>query len=189
MGAFSWIMLAIILFVFLRQLPSHKLYVLTQDLQDAQTYFASLMEEGLISGSYAEDYRKQLNELQKQTDELQQIMKGIWPFSYRDFANIFRGVTSRCYKVRYDVEMFRNSIRRTGGYEKLRFDTYKMRATPARGYSTDDSSSSSSSSETLATATFSPAPSNATASFGNPLSTTCDPDAHRIPALRTRTAL
>ncbi|KAI0774932.1 hypothetical protein BD413DRAFT_611916 [Trametes elegans] len=190
MGAFYWIILAIILFVFLRQLPSHKLYVLTQDLQEAQTYFASLLEEGLIGGSYAEDYRKQLNELQKQADELQHIMKDIWPFSYRDFANIFRGVTSRCYKVRDDVEIFRNSIRRTGGYEKLRFDTYKMRATPARGYSTDasSSSSSSSSSETLATATFSPAPSNEATSFGNALPIACNPDTHRIPALRTRSA-
>ncbi|KAI0765721.1 hypothetical protein BD413DRAFT_673272 [Trametes elegans] len=132
MGAFSWIMLAIILFIFLRQLPSHKLYVLTRDLQEAQAYFAPLMEEDLISGLYAEDYRKQLNVLQKQTNELQQIMKDILPFVYRDFAHIFRGVKSRCYKVHDDVEMFRNNIRRTGSYEKLRFDTYKMRAAPAR---------------------------------------------------------
>lgn len=62
MGIFSYILLGFILFVFLRQLPSHKLYVLTQDLQEAQSYFSARVEEGLISGSYLDDFRARLNE-------------------------------------------------------------------------------------------------------------------------------
>ncbi|OJT07904.1 hypothetical protein TRAPUB_1183 [Trametes pubescens] len=62
MGVFSWIILGLLLFVFLRQLPSHKLYILTRDLEEAQTFFATAVEEGLVSGSYADDFRRELNQ-------------------------------------------------------------------------------------------------------------------------------
>ncbi|KAI0330381.1 hypothetical protein GY45DRAFT_751624 [Cubamyces sp. BRFM 1775] len=86
------------------------LYVLTQDLQEAQSYFAARVEEGLITGSYADDFRARLNELQTETDKLQRLMKSVWPFSYRDFWYMFRGVTKQCYKLRDDVESVRNNI-------------------------------------------------------------------------------
>ncbi|KAI0365111.1 hypothetical protein BV20DRAFT_982810 [Pilatotrama ljubarskyi] len=131
MGIFWWIILALFLFVFLRQLPSHKLYVLDRDLREAQSYFASRVEEGLLSGKYAEDFRAQLDKLEAQTEVLRRIMESVWPFSYRDFANMFRGVTRQCYKLRDEVEFVRNDIWRTSCQEKLRFDTYKMMTTPA----------------------------------------------------------
>lgn len=37
-------------------------------------------------------------------------MKSVWPFSYRDFWYMFRGVTKKCYKLRDDVESVRNNI-------------------------------------------------------------------------------
>ncbi|KAI0669519.1 hypothetical protein C8Q78DRAFT_182167 [Trametes maxima] len=131
MGIILWIILGFLLFVFLRQLPSHKLYVLTRDLQEAQSYFASLVEEGVLTGTYAEEYRARLDKLQVQTGALENIMRGVWPFSPRDFYHIFDGVTQQCYKLRDEVEVVRNSIWRTGCHEKLRFDTYKMINTKA----------------------------------------------------------
>ncbi|KAH9888341.1 hypothetical protein C8Q73DRAFT_794117 [Cubamyces lactineus] len=148
MGIFSYILLGFILFVFLRQLPSHKLYVLTQDLQEAQSYFSARVEEGLISGSYLDDFRARLNELQAETDALQRLMKSVWPFSYRDFWYMFRGVTKKCYKLRDDVESVRNNIWRHSSQEKIRLDMYKtvspsLRARCPSDYFTDASSPAS----------------------------------------------
>ncbi|KAI0645057.1 hypothetical protein C8Q79DRAFT_969364 [Trametes meyenii] len=131
MSIILWIVFGFLLFVFLRQLPSHKLYVLTRDLQEAQSYFASLVEEGVLTGTYAEEYRARLDKLQVQTSALENIMRGIWPFSPRDFYHIFDGVTQQCYKLRDEVEIVRNNIWRTGCHEKLRLNTYKMMKTSA----------------------------------------------------------
>lgn len=38
------------------------------------------------------------------------IMKGVWPFSPRDFIHMVDGVTRESYKLRDEVEVVRNNI-------------------------------------------------------------------------------
>ncbi|CDO69425.1 hypothetical protein BN946_scf184791.g20 [Trametes cinnabarina] len=169
MGFFTYTLLAFVLFVFLRQLPSHKLHVLVRNLQEAQTFFASQVEQGIFTGQYAEDYRKRLNELQAQTDALRKIMQRVWPFSPHDFYYMFQGVTKQCYKLTDDVESLRNDMGRTSSYERMR-SSYKPMpylAQPAQldGYATDTSMSTMSSA----------APSAATSPTRSPVSSPSSP--------------
>ncbi|KAI9059874.1 hypothetical protein FKP32DRAFT_1605787 [Trametes sanguinea] len=166
MGAFSWILLAIVTFVFLRQLPSHKLYVVVRDLQEAQTFFATQVEEGIMTGKYAEDYRTQLNELQVQTDALRKIMQNVWPFSPHDFFYMFRGVTKECYRLRDEVESLRNNIWRTSCHEKMRFDSYK--SMPMRSLTTQYANDGYTTDATVSTLP-SPLPSAATSPILSPI--------------------
>ncbi|KAL7277641.1 hypothetical protein ACG7TL_008568 [Trametes sanguinea] len=172
MGAFSWILLAIVTFVFLRQLPSHKLHVLVRDLKEAQTFFATQIEEGIMTGKYADDYRAQLNELQVQTDALRKIMQNVWPFSPHDFYYMFSGVTKECYKLRDEVESLRNNIWRTSCYEKMRFDSYKSR--PVRSLPTQYASDGYTTDATVSPMP-SPSPSAATSPALSPISSPSSP--------------
>ncbi|KAL1945396.1 hypothetical protein VTO73DRAFT_2247 [Trametes versicolor] len=142
MGVFCWIILGLLLFVYLRQLPSHKLHVLNRDLEEVRSYFTCAVEEGLLSGSYADDYRFELHKLQRETEKLRLIMMDVWPFSPRDFFHMLSGVTKQCYKLCDDIEIFRNKLRGTTSYERFHRDIYRITtprpSTPTCGATTDD---------------------------------------------------
>ncbi|KAI0629629.1 hypothetical protein C8Q77DRAFT_1141460 [Trametes polyzona] len=139
LSVFFWFIFGFCVFVFLRQLPSHKLYVLERDLREVQTYYTLRVEEGFLSGAYRADYPQRLSKLQSEADKLRAIMADVWPFSIRDFWHIFDGVTSQCYKLRDQVEVLMRDLKGAIRHEELRSGSYGYgyRTNPVKPASSD----------------------------------------------------
>ncbi|KAI0364015.1 hypothetical protein BV20DRAFT_983451 [Pilatotrama ljubarskyi] len=111
-----------------KQLPSKKLQVLLDLLDDTSTLFTSCIEQGLVNESAAAEFQTQLTKLRDRGDEVR--LEALSAKSYTDdVVNMVKGLTRKINAVCKDVRELRAEISTTSFRERERLEAERRAIT------------------------------------------------------------